>query len=92
LRSCGGWSHPCHRSQTNQATSAVAARQEEKVAERLREGPEGEVLADLRILEAVGARLKRRLSALSSPSTALPPAITAAVASCNRRSGRYSAI
>lgn len=60
---------------------AVAARQEEKVAERLREGPEGEVLADLRILEAVGARLKRRLSALSSPSTALPPAVTAAVAS-----------
>ena len=60
---------------------AVAARQEEKVAERLREGPEGEVLADLRILEAVGARLKRRLSALSSPSTTLPSAVTAAVAS-----------
>ena len=60
---------------------AVAARQEEKAAERLRDGPEGEVLADLRILEAVGARLKRRLSALCSPSNALPSAVTAAVAS-----------
>jgi hypothetical protein len=60
---------------------AVAARQEEKVAERLREGPEGEGLADLRLLEAVGARLKRRLSALSLPLTALSPAVTAVVAS-----------
>jgi ParB family chromosome partitioning protein len=71
---------------------AVAARQEEKVAERLREGPEGEVLADLRILEAVGARLKRRLSALSSPSTALPPVVRRPWLLCNRRSSRCSAI
>jgi ParB family chromosome partitioning protein len=60
---------------------AVAARQEEQVAgQRLRAGPEGEVLADVRILEAVGTRLKRRLSALSSSATPLPPVVRTAVA------------
>ncbi len=59
----------------------LASQQEEKSAERLREGPEGEVLADMRILQSVGARLSRRLAALTSPSTALPPAILAAVSS-----------
>lgn len=60
---------------------AVATQQEEKSAERLREGPEGEVLADIRILQSVGARLSRRLSALTSPSAAMPPAIIAAASS-----------
>ena len=60
---------------------AMATQQEEKSAERLREGPEGEVLADIRILQSVGARLSRRLAALTSPSTALPPAIIAAASS-----------
>ena len=60
---------------------ALATRQEEQSAERLRDGPEGEVLADIRILEAVSARLSRRLSAMASPSTPLPPALLAAVSS-----------
>jgi hypothetical protein len=58
---------------------ALTAKADEKSAERLREGPEGEVLADIRILDAVSARLKRRLFALASSPADLPPAVIAAV-------------
>ena len=56
----------------------MTAKADEKSAERLREGPEGEVLADIRILDAVSARLKRRLFALASSPADLPPAVIAA--------------
>ena len=59
--------------------AALTAKADEKSAERLHEGPEGEVLADIRILNAVSARLTRRLFTLALSPTELPPAVTAAV-------------
>ena len=59
--------------------NSLTAKADEKSADRLREGPEGEVLADIRILEAVSARLTRRLFALAPSPVDLPPAVTAAV-------------
>jgi ParB family chromosome partitioning protein len=59
--------------------NSLTAKADEKSADRLREGPEGEVLADIRILDAVSARLRRRLYALAPSPVDLPPAVTAAV-------------
>mgnify|MGYP001157938824 FL=1 len=59
--------------------NSLTAKADEKSATRLREGPEGEVLADIRILDAVSARLTRRLYALAPSPVDLPPAVTAAV-------------
>jgi len=62
--------------------NALTAQQEQKRSVSLRDGPEGEVLADIRLLDSVSARLSRKLCALSTSSpTALPPAVTAATSS-----------
>ena len=54
---------------------AVRANNDRCAGERLRDGPEGECIVDLRCLEAVIARLTDRAAALH----AVPPALTAAV-------------
>ena len=54
---------------------ALRANDERRAGERLRAGPEGECIVDLRCLEAVIARLTDRAAALQS----VPPALTAAV-------------
>jgi ParB family transcriptional regulator, chromosome partitioning protein len=43
---------------------ALRAREEERSGERLRGGPEGECASDLRAIEAILARLRRRVAAL----------------------------
>ncbi len=54
---------------------ALRANDERRAGERLRDGPEGECIVDLRCLEAVIARLTDRAAALQS----VPPALIAAV-------------
>ena len=54
---------------------ALRANDERRAGDRLRDGPEGECIVDLRCLEAVIARLTDRAAALQS----VPPALTAAV-------------
>ena len=54
---------------------ALRANDERRAGERLRDGPEGECVVDLRCLEAVLARLTDRVAALQS----VPPALIAAV-------------
>jgi hypothetical protein len=53
----------------------LAARDAQGESERLRAGPEGEALADLRRLEAVLARVRKRLAGLCDP---IPEALAAA--------------
>ena len=52
----------------------LRAREARHAGERLRDGPEGECLGDLRLLEAVIARLRRRVATLRP----LPPSLIAA--------------
>jgi ParB/RepB/Spo0J family partition protein len=54
---------------------ALRANDERRAGDRLRDGPEGECIVDLRCLEAVIARLTDRAATLQS----VPPALTAAV-------------
>jgi hypothetical protein len=54
---------------------ARRANDERRAGERLRAGPEGECVADLRCLEAVLARLNKRVAALPL----VPPVLIAAV-------------
>lgn len=54
---------------------ALRADADHRAGERLRDGPEGECAADLRCLEAVLARLRKRVAVLRP----LPPALIAAV-------------
>jgi ParB family chromosome partitioning protein len=54
---------------------ALRANDERRAGKRLRDGPEGECIVDLRCLEAVIARLTDRAAALQS----VPPALIAAV-------------
>jgi hypothetical protein len=55
--------------------NALRANDERRAGDRLRDGPEGECIVDLRCLEAVIARLTDRAAALQS----VPLALTAAV-------------
>ena len=57
---------------------AVHGRDEQRALERLRAGPEGECLADLRGLEALIARLRKRLPTLGAET--LPEALASALA------------
>jgi ParB family transcriptional regulator, chromosome partitioning protein len=54
---------------------AVRANGEQRAGERLRDGPEGECAADLRSIEAILARLRKRVAALRP----LPPMLIGAV-------------
>ena len=54
---------------------ALRANDERRAGERLRDGPEGECVVDLRCLEAVIARLTDRAAALQSVPTALIEAV-----------------
>ena len=54
---------------------ALRANGERRAGERLRDGPEGECVGDLRCLEAVMARLRKRVAALRP----LPPTLIGAV-------------
>lgn len=54
---------------------ALRAREEQRAGERLRDGPEGECAADLRCIEAVLARLRKRAAGLRP----LPEALIRAV-------------
>jgi hypothetical protein len=54
---------------------ALRANDERHAGERLRDGPEGECIVDLRCLEAVIARLTDRVATLQS----VPPALITAV-------------
>jgi hypothetical protein len=54
---------------------SLQAEDDRRTGTRLRDGPEGECLADLRCLEAVLARLCKRITALDP----LPPALPAAL-------------
>jgi hypothetical protein len=53
---------------------ALQAKEAEHAGKQLQDGPEGACDADLRLLEAVFARLMRRLSRLGSVPAFLPPA------------------
>ena len=54
---------------------ALRANGEQRAGERLRDGPEGECAADLRCIEAILARLRKRVAALRP----LPPTLIDAV-------------
>jgi hypothetical protein len=54
---------------------ALRANGEQRADERLRDGPEGECAADLRSIEAILARLRKRVAALRP----LPPMLIGAV-------------
>jgi ParB family chromosome partitioning protein len=54
---------------------ALRADDDRRAGARLRNGPEGECLADLRSLEAVLARLTRRVTTLAAVPPALPAAL-----------------
>jgi hypothetical protein len=53
----------------------LRANEARRIGERLRDGPEGECLGDLRCLEAVIARLRKRVATLLRP---VPPPLIAA--------------
>jgi ParB family chromosome partitioning protein len=57
---------------------ALAAQQAHQAGARLRDGPEGEALADMRLLQAVSTRLRKRLMALATP--VLPESVESALA------------
>ncbi len=54
---------------------ALHENREQRAAERLRDGPEGECAADLRSIEAILARLRKRVAALRSLPLALIDAV-----------------
>ncbi len=56
---------------------AVAQKREARDLERLRAGPEGECAADMRALQAISLRLRKRLPSLEEES--LPGALTSAL-------------
>lgn len=58
--------------------AAVTEKQQARALERLRAGPEGECAADMRALEAISVRLRKRLSTLGEQG--LPEALRAAAA------------
>jgi len=57
--------------------TALAQKREARALERLRAGPEGECAADMRALEAISVRLRKRLPSLEEES--LPAALTSAL-------------
>lgn len=55
--------------------AALREREEQRAGDRLREGPEGECAADLRVVEAVLGRLKKRVAGLRPLPAFLQPAL-----------------